>query len=52
MSQNSQLDRFKGLDQDRITQLTNEDITSKLTMSYVEGNHQSDSVRGIEGSTG
>ena len=38
--------------------LTNEDttlqLTSKLTISYVEGNHQSDSVRGadIEGSTG
>ena len=30
--------------------LTNEDttlqLTSKLTISYVEGNHQSDSVRG------
>ena len=26
--------------------LTNEDITSKLTISYVEGNHQSGSVRG------
>jgi len=34
-------------------QLTNEDITlqlaSKLTISYIEGNHQSDSVRGDRG---
>jgi len=33
--------------------LTNEDITlqltSKLTISYIEGNHQSDSVRGDRG---